>query len=107
MARTRKTEAQKAHEARNKALKKAADAIRREQKAASLAAFEHNLTSLKEVGKQNAEMRASAHAERNASAAKSAAARKAGRIAAHKARNAVAHAVANTANDNTISPMVA
>ena len=83
MARKIKSAAQKAHEARNHALKIEANKARRARKSAGKKAFKANIAAMKKLGVENRAARIDAHEQRNAEAAYEAAQRKADRMAAH------------------------
>ena len=87
MARKIKSAAQKAHEARNNALRVEANKRRRKAKSECKAAFKANIAAMKKLGKQNKEARIEAHAQRNAEAAYEAGLRKVDRMKAHVAAN--------------------
>lgn len=77
MARTIKSDAQKAHEARNKALKSEAKKRRTAARKAGLKAFAEHNKQVKITASANKLRRMNAHIQRNAEAARTAAARKA------------------------------
>jgi len=83
MARTIKTDAQKAHEARNKAAKSGAKKARTAARKAGLKAFAEHNKQMKITASANKLRRISAHLQRNAALASEAAARKAERAAAN------------------------
>ncbi len=87
MARKTKSDAQKAHEARNHALRIEANKRRRAKATAGRRALKANIAAMKKLGKQVRAERAAAHAERNAATAAAAAEAKAARIEAHQAAN--------------------
>lgn len=82
MAHKTKSDAQKAHEARNRAAKKVGNANRRAKKAAGRAALKANIAAMKKMGVEIREARIEAHNQRNAEAAIEAAVRRADKKAA-------------------------
>ncbi|WP_298848898.1 hypothetical protein [uncultured Salinicola sp.] len=87
MARKTKSDAQRAHEARNAAAKKIGNANRRAKKTAGRQALRANIAAMKKLGAETRAARAEAHAQRNADVAAAAAERKAARIEAHNNAN--------------------
>ena len=94
MARKIKSAAQKAHEARNHALKIEANKVRRARKSENKKAFKANIAAMKKIGAENKAARIDAHEQRNAEAAYEAAQRRADRKSAHTAANDNRKAVA-------------
>ena len=66
MARKTKSDAQKAHEARNNALRVEANKRRRKAKSEGKAAFKANIAAMKKLGKKVRSERAAAHARASA-----------------------------------------
>lgn len=87
MARKTKSDAQKAHEARNNALRVEANKRRRKAKSEGKKAFKANIAAMKKIAAENKAARIAAHAERNAAAAAAAAEAKQARITAHQTAN--------------------
>lgn len=88
MPKTVKSDAQRQHEARNKALRLEANKRRREQKAAGKAAFAANKVAMREKGEAIRAARQQAHIDRNNAAAAAAAEKR-------------AEAAATASNDNS------
>ena len=86
MAGKTKSDAQKAHEARNAATQKSAALLREARKAHGLLRMEENIAAMKAIGAENKAARIDAHEQRNAEAAYEAALRKADRKAANDNR---------------------
>ena len=94
MARKTKSDAQKAHEARNHALRIEANKRRRAKATAGRRALKANIAAMKKLGVENRAARIDAHEQRNAEAAYEAAQRRADRKSAHTAANDNRKAVA-------------